>query len=51
MIEILKAVGSILYLMFASFCIGEAIGEIRAEERERKRRLENETVSRNSKRV
>ena len=44
MIEILKAIGALLYLMFASFCIGEAIGETRAEERERKRRLENETA-------
>lgn len=51
MIEVFKAIGGLLYLMFASFCIGEAIGEVRAEERERKRRLENETVSRNSKRV
>ena len=44
MIEMLEAIGALLYLMFASFCIGEAIGETRVEERERKRRLENETV-------
>ena len=37
---------ALLYVIFASFCIGEAIGETRAEERERKRKrkLENETV-------
>jgi len=51
MIEALKTIGVLLYLLFASFCIGEAIGEYRAEERERKRRLEDETANRNSKRV
>lgn len=45
MIEMLKIIGALLYLMFVSFCIGEAIGETCAEERERKRRLENETVN------
>lgn len=44
MIEMLKVIGALLYLLFASFCIGEAIGETRVEERERKRRFENETV-------
>ena len=42
MIEVLKIIGIILYLMFASFCIGEAIGEYRAEERIRKERLKND---------
>lgn len=37
----LKVIGALLYLLFVSFCIGET----RAEERERKRRLENETVN------
>lgn len=45
MIEMLKVIGVLPYLLFASFCIGEAIGETRAEERERKRRFENETVN------
>lgn len=44
MIEMLEAIGALLYVIFASFCIGEEIGEIRAEKRERKRRLENETA-------
>ena len=43
MIEVFKIIGTILYLMFTSFCIGEAIGEYRAEERERKRRIEDES--------
>lgn len=51
MIEALKVIGAVLYLMFASFCIGEGIGEYRGEERERKRRLEDETTNRNSKRI
>lgn len=43
MTEVIKFIFYILYLMFASFCIGEAIGEVRAEERERKKRLEDES--------
>lgn len=41
--EVLKVIGAVLYLIFASFCIGEGIGEYRAEERERKRRLEDDS--------